>query len=247
MYILFKITQQLCFRSFTRSCPNGKNLPRFENLRRQEIEISSQQNHQEFRDPFERTTRWLTFICGSNQAIRSRPLWRGGHGIGTLGPWYVIRFVAGLKIGTTCPPFHIGGTFKKRLFSATTQVKIASADKNSRVTFCAFVNLIFAYIPILTPHFLSVSRRCRRPLNGFIFFSLSFFSDDWTPEPEFIATLRKPALRNLAKRIARLWRDLSRKIKEDVKDNSSLYSIIYVPNGFVVPGGKYITLYKVLI
>ena len=64
-------------------------------------------------------------------------------------------------------------------------------------------------------------------------------SDDWTPEPEFIATLRKPALRNLAKRIARLWRDLSRKIKEDVKDNSSLYSIIYVPNGFVVPGGEF--------
>ena len=67
----------------------------------------------------------------------------------------------------------------------------------------------------------------------------SSFSDDWTPEPEFIATLRKPALRNLAKRIARLWRDLSRKIKEDVKDNTSLYSIIYVPNGFVVPGGKF--------
>lgn len=62
--------------------------------------------------------------------------------------------------------------------------------------------------------------------------------EDWTPEPEFIANLRKPALRNLAKRIARLWRDLSRKIKDDVKDHPSLYSIIYVPNGFVVPGGK---------
>ena len=62
--------------------------------------------------------------------------------------------------------------------------------------------------------------------------------EDWTPEPEFIANLRKPALRNLAKRIAKLWKDLSRKIKEDVKDNPNLYSIIYVPNGFVVPGGN---------
>ena len=62
--------------------------------------------------------------------------------------------------------------------------------------------------------------------------------EDWTPEPEFIANLRKPALRNLAKRIAKLWKDLSRKIKEDVKDHANLYSIIYVPNGFVVPGGK---------
>ena len=62
--------------------------------------------------------------------------------------------------------------------------------------------------------------------------------EDWTPEPEFIANLRKPALRNLAKRIARLWRDLSRKIKDEVKENPALYSIIYVPNGFIVPGGS---------
>ena len=29
--------------------------------------------------------------------------------------------------------------------------------------------------------------------------------------------------------------------KEEVKENPSLYSIIYVPNGFVVPGGNYMT------
>ena len=71
--------------------------------------------------------------------------------------------------------------------------------------------------------------------------------EDWTPEPEFIANLRKPALRNLAKRIAKLWKDLSRKIKEDVKDHANLYSIIYVPNGFVVPGGKSIYLVNFLV
>ena len=64
--------------------------------------------------------------------------------------------------------------------------------------------------------------------------------DDWTPNPEFIAKLKKPQLRGLAKRINRLWKELSRKIKEDVKHNPSLYSIIYVPNGFVVPGGIHI-------
>ena len=68
--------------------------------------------------------------------------------------------------------------------------------------------------------------------------------EDWTPEPEFIAKLRKPALRNLAKRIARLWRDLSRRIKDDVKDNPNLYSIIYVPNGFIVPGGELTEFFK---
>ena len=66
----------------------------------------------------------------------------------------------------------------------------------------------------------------------------SWIPEDWTPNPEFIAKLKKPQLRGLAKRINRLWKDLSRKIKEDVKDDPSLYSIIYVPNGFVVPGGK---------
>ena len=66
----------------------------------------------------------------------------------------------------------------------------------------------------------------------------SWSPDDWTPNPEFIAKLKKPQLRGLAKRINRLWKELSRKIKDDVKDNPDLYSLIYVPNGFVVPGGK---------
>ena len=66
----------------------------------------------------------------------------------------------------------------------------------------------------------------------------SWTPEDWTPNPEFIGKLKKPALRGLAKRINRLWKDLSRKIKEDVKTHPSLYSIIYVPNGFIVPGGE---------
>ena len=66
----------------------------------------------------------------------------------------------------------------------------------------------------------------------------SWTPEDWTPNPEFIGKLKKPALRGLAKRINRLWKDLSRKIKEDVKAHPSLYSIIYVPNGFIVPGGE---------
>lgn len=66
----------------------------------------------------------------------------------------------------------------------------------------------------------------------------SWVPEDWTPNPEFIAKLKKPKLRGLARRINLLWKDLSRKIKDDVKNNPNLYSIIYVPNGFVVPGGE---------
>jgi alpha,alpha-trehalase len=66
----------------------------------------------------------------------------------------------------------------------------------------------------------------------------NWLPEDWTAEPEFISTLRKPALKGLARRINRLWKDLSRKIKDEVKEDPSLYSIIYVPNGFIVPGGE---------
>ena len=137
----FMIIRNFFFRSFTRSCPNGKNLPRFENLRGQEIEISSQQNHQEFRDPFERTTRWLAVICGSNQAIRSRPLWRGGHGIGTLGPWYVLRFVAGLQNWHNMLPISQRGQPSKKLFLLllrTTQVKMASQAAQTKTHLSRF-------------------------------------------------------------------------------------------------------------
>ena len=145
------------------------------------------------------------------------------------------------KLAQHAPHFTKGATFKKVILIATTYYPsengfTSSTDKNSLVTFCAFVNLIFAYLFSHHSHLLLLCEP--ETIKRFHFFLLFFFSDDWTPEPEFIATLRKPALRNLAKRIARLWRDLSRKIKEDVKDNSSLYSIIYVPNGFVVPGGE---------
>ena len=61
---------------------------------------------------------------------------------------------------------------------------------------------------------------------------------DWQPSPAFVDRLSSPHLRGLAKRINGLFRDLSRRIKDDVRDNPGLYSIIYVPNGFLVPGGE---------
>ena len=67
--------------------------------------------------------------------------------------------------------------------------------------------------------------------------------EDWSPEPKFLSTIHNSQLRGLAKRINRLWKDLSRRIKDEVKENPQLYSIIYVPNGFVVPGGRFREFY----
>lgn len=67
--------------------------------------------------------------------------------------------------------------------------------------------------------------------------------EDWTPRPKFVEKLENTELRGLAIRINGLWKDLSRRIKDDVRENPQLYSIIYVPNGFVVPGGRFREFY----
>ncbi|TRY67949.1 hypothetical protein TCAL_07224 [Tigriopus californicus] len=67
--------------------------------------------------------------------------------------------------------------------------------------------------------------------------------EDWTPRPKFVEKLENTELRGLAVRINGLWKDLSRRIKDEVRENPQLYSIIYVPNGFVVPGGRFREFY----
>jgi alpha,alpha-trehalase len=45
-----------------------------------------------------------------------------------------------------------------------------------------------------------------------------------------------PELREWAKDLNNRWRNLSRKMDDAVSQNPDVYSIIYVPNAFVVPG-----------
>ena len=60
--------------------------------------------------------------------------------------------------------------------------------------------------------------------------------DDWNENPVFLQRIADPSLKEWAKVLNLLWKNLSRKIDEDVRENPELYSTIYVPNGFVVPG-----------
>jgi alpha,alpha-trehalase len=59
---------------------------------------------------------------------------------------------------------------------------------------------------------------------------------DWTANPAFLQKIADPILKEWARDLNLLWKNLSRKMDDDVRDNPDLYSIIYVPNGFVVPG-----------
>lgn len=40
-----------------------------------------------------------------------------------------------------------------------------------------------------------------------------------------------------------VWKTLARKVKDDVRTNPDDYSLIWVPNGFIIPGGRFRELY----
>ncbi|XP_034949045.1 trehalase isoform X2 [Chelonus insularis] len=67
--------------------------------------------------------------------------------------------------------------------------------------------------------------------------------EDWTPKPKFLEGIRDPKLKKFASDLNDIWKQLGRKIKEDVKINSDLYSIIYVPNPVIIPGGRFREFY----
>ena len=66
---------------------------------------------------------------------------------------------------------------------------------------------------------------------------------DWTPDPPILQRIACPEYREWAAKLNGLWNVLGRKIKQDVRDNPQLYSLLYVPNGFVIPGGRFTELY----
>nr|XP_006821583.1 PREDICTED: trehalase-like [Saccoglossus kowalevskii] len=59
--------------------------------------------------------------------------------------------------------------------------------------------------------------------------------DDWTKDDA--------EYRAWATELQEIWIHLGRKIKEDVKDNQDMYSLIYVDQPFIVPGGRFREFY----
>ncbi|XP_026730597.1 trehalase-like isoform X3 [Trichoplusia ni] len=66
---------------------------------------------------------------------------------------------------------------------------------------------------------------------------------DWKDNPAFLQRIKDPLLHQWASELNRLWLQLGRKMKEDVKQNQDLYSIIYVDNPVIVPGGRFREFY----
>ncbi|XP_034231365.1 trehalase-like [Thrips palmi] len=66
---------------------------------------------------------------------------------------------------------------------------------------------------------------------------------DWKPSPAFLKNISDPAFQEWGSELHHLWKSLGRKMKDEVKLNEEYYSIIYVPNPVIVPGGRFREFY----
>lgn len=66
---------------------------------------------------------------------------------------------------------------------------------------------------------------------------------DFTDNPSVINRITEPKYKKWAYELNQVWKTLARKIKYDVKKNPNRYSLIWVPNGFIIPGGRFRELY----
>ncbi|XP_055030831.2 trehalase [Misgurnus anguillicaudatus] len=66
---------------------------------------------------------------------------------------------------------------------------------------------------------------------------------DWHAYPKFLSKISDLKYRSWAEELHRLWKSLGRKIRDDVRDHPELYSQIYTPHPFIVPGGRFRELY----
>ncbi|KAG5889183.1 hypothetical protein JTB14_033660 [Gonioctena quinquepunctata] len=66
---------------------------------------------------------------------------------------------------------------------------------------------------------------------------------DWTPHPKFLDVIKDPKFRKWGKELNDIWKKLGRQMKDEIKENGNLYSIIWVPNAVIVPGGRFREFY----
>ncbi|CAL4122557.1 unnamed protein product, partial [Meganyctiphanes norvegica] len=67
----------------------------------------------------------------------------------------------------------------------------------------------------------------------------SWVPEDWKPTPKFVHDVYDRDLRKWVTDLNAIWKNLGRKISPSVKEEEDLYSLIYLPNPFVVPGGRF--------
>ncbi|VDN50262.1 unnamed protein product [Dracunculus medinensis] len=72
---------------------------------------------------------------------------------------------------------------------------------------------------------------------------VEYYPEDWDAFPSSFLKIQDYKLRRWALHLHRIWRDLCRKVKDDVRQHQELYSLLYVPHPFIIPGGRFREFY----
>jgi len=72
--------------------------------------------------------------------------------------------------------------------------------------------------------------------------------EEWTPSdftesPSIANRIKDNSYKQWALGLNQVWKTLARKVKDDVRLHPDRYSLIWVPNGFAIPGGRFRELY----
>jgi len=66
---------------------------------------------------------------------------------------------------------------------------------------------------------------------------------DWISSPDFLKDIQDESLRQFGSDLNALWKELGKVIKPEVADKPDEFSLVYLPNPVILPGGRFLELY----
>ncbi|KHJ97753.1 alpha,alpha-trehalase [Oesophagostomum dentatum] len=72
---------------------------------------------------------------------------------------------------------------------------------------------------------------------------VEWFPRDWVDFPSTFLNIHDYHHRRWALHLHRIWRDLCRRVRDDVRRHQDHYSLLYVPHPFIIPGGRFREFY----
>lgn len=66
---------------------------------------------------------------------------------------------------------------------------------------------------------------------------------DWTQNPKYVDKIEDENFKKWALGLNKIWLELGRKMRDEVKNHTEQYSIIWIPNPVIVPGGRFREFY----
>ncbi|BES99964.1 trehalase (brush-border membrane glycoprotein) [Nesidiocoris tenuis] len=67
--------------------------------------------------------------------------------------------------------------------------------------------------------------------------------NDWSDNPPVLDKIKDPDYKEFASDLNAIWKKLARIMDVQVKEDANLTSLIYLPNGFMIPGGRFKEMY----